>query len=327
MEFRIVRRRCLLLLAGIVLISAYPALASETQKSRNVLDYSLHVVLLSFRPGAGLEACRSYGRGTAGGNATVGHWVNDGNRSFGVTVECKMKSHRFWATVRIEPGESDTLTEAKVHELDLSEFRPQMIDMARDDDGRVYRLNLIPSVEVVAEAPKRFLARDQQLEHWSFPNCPIVFNDERYLGRISCSHGELAWLDIPGTALVEFSLLPFVGSEPWGVLLDGTIAISHPDGASVEINGVTNGVHQENLKGGPYQVWVRWKPPTHSLKEHQELVKTQVETLRKQIEAGDISLPAATVERLERTADSDGICLMSNGVRELQADERVPEVD
>ncbi len=325
MNCRDLRRQRLLLAMSVVLFATYPALAGEERDAGEAQYYSIDVALLSFLPGEGLEACRSYGSGTASGNGTVGHWVKDGDRNFGVTVECRMKSHRFWATVRIEPSESDTLTEARVFELDLSEFEPQAIDMAEDDDGRGYRLNLMPSVKV-APAPKRFRSQDLRLENWSFPNCPIILNDQQYLGRISCSHGELAWLDIPGTALVEFSLIPFAEAKPWGVLNDGVVGLSRPDGTSLQISGVANGIHRDVLKGGPYQIWVRWKKPTHSLEEHQELVKEQVSKIRKQIEAGDLRLPTRAVERLEKMDGSKGGWL-SSGLRPLGPEERVPATD
>jgi hypothetical protein len=323
MKFRNTRRQWLLLTMSVGLFANCSARAGEEREAGGAQFYSIDVALLSFLPGEGLEACRSYGGGAASGNATVGHWVKDGNRNFGVTVECIMTSHRFWATVRIEPSESDESTEARVHELDLSGFEPQAIDMAKDGDGRVYRLNLMPSVQIAA-APKRFRSQDLRLEDWSFPNCPIILNDERYLGRISCSHGELAWLDIPGTALVEFSLIRFADAQPWGVLHDGVVDISNPDGTSLNIGEVANGIPREVLKGGPYQVWVRWKKPTHSLKEHQELVKQQVANIRNQINAGDLKSPA-TVELLEKMAGSEGIWLMSNGVRALRPEEKVSD--
>ncbi len=327
MNRRVVR---MLLLSSLFAVAPLPssngiALAKEPLAKTLASNYSLHVSLISFLPEKGLEACRSYGGGTASCNAIVGHWVKEGDRNFGVTVECKMKSQHFWATVRIEPSKSDKRTEARVQELDLSQFQPQMIDMAHNDDGRVFRLNLMPSVQVATPAPKRFRAPDLKLDDWSFPNCPIILNDERYLGRISLSHGQLAWLDIPGTALVEFSLIQFIDAQPWGVLNDGVVSISHPDGASLRIDRVKNGIHREMLRGGPYQIWVRWNQPTHSIEAHQELVKAQITKMRRQIEAGDLRLPKGTVERLEEANASDGICLISNGLRPLRPDEKMPE--
>ena len=44
-----------------------------------------------------------------------------------------------------------------------------------------------------------------------------------------------------------------------GNLKDGRIQIRSEDGQSLDIYGVRNGIHEIQLPGGPYEVWVRWQ--------------------------------------------------------------------
>src|SRR5262249_28613285 len=152
---------------------------------------------------------------------------------------------------------------------------PRSLEVARDADGRVYKVNLMPHLTVAPE-PRQFKVTDLRLDAWGFPSSPVLVNDHDYIGRLGMSYGNLATCDIAGLAKIEFSLLKLKDSQPWGVLNDGVITITHEDGTTVAISDVKNGSDHNMLQGGPYQVWVRWNKPTYTIDEYRELMKKQI---------------------------------------------------
>jgi hypothetical protein len=280
--------------------------------------YFVDAALFSFQPGQELSSYRSLGRGGAGGNSECGY----GAGRFTVSVKCNSKAHRFLAKVEVKPGAGETRIQAQEHEYDLSDLRLRTLDIARDDDGRIYRLNLAPRIDETPK-PSPFRVKDLRLENWSFPASPVVLNDQDYIGQLSMSSGALAWCDIPGVAKIEFSLLHLKDAQPWGQLKDGIIEITHKDGTSLRITNVLNGVHRQVLDGGPYQVWVRWMEPTQTVGQYRQSVKKMIAEISERAKSGDLSLPPGTLRRLERQRESDRIQQTSNGLRGVRPDEIV----
>ena len=312
---------CLLCVVGMWSFAMTSEAFGENATAVSFRQYYLDIQLFSMIPGGGLESCREYGDGGAGVNSSVGFFAND-ERQFSVNVDASMREREFVATVRVKPKDSDKTTKATNRELTFSDLRSQTIEIALSDDGRVYRLHLLPRIK---EFPKpRVLDTGQlQLDHWSFQNSPVILNDQDYVGRMSMSSVELASIDLPGIAKIEFSLLPFRNAKPVGSLKAGVINIVHESGISLHISDVTNGIHHEQLLGGPYQVFVRWSEPSMTATEYRkELVKT-IAHVRKQIESGDLPAGKDWFKRLERSLNSDRVMMMSTGLRAIPSQDRI----
>ena len=196
-------------------------------------------------------------------------------------------------------------------------LNPRSLEIARDENGRVYRLSLVPRM-IEKPKPRQFQASDLQLEYWSFPSSPVIVNDQDYVGRLAMSNGPIAWCDIPGLAKVEFSLLHLKDALALGTLEKGVINIKHEDGTTLRISDVKNGVNGDELGGGPYRVWVRWSKPTQSVAEYRASLKQHVASLKVRFKTGDVSLSPGTIERLEKLSESDRIGLIGNGVRGVE---------
>ena len=329
MMYQVLNWRINSLTAGMVLCLFSSALSAvEPESDANISRvYWVEVTLFSFHPDEGIESYQTYGRGSGTPNSTLGHVVINDHRNFLVSTKPKLKSHRLWATVEIKPSEEDRLTESQEREFDLSDLRPRSLNMARDEDGRIYRLNLVPSVRIKDSTPKPFRIDNLQLKNFTFSQSPVIINDQEYVGQVRCSDGPVVWVDIPGFAKVEFSLLHLTDAEPWGVLHDGNIDITHQDGTTLRISGVTNGVHRKTLEGGPYRVWVRWNDPTQSVEEHRKSLIEFVATLRQRIKDGDTALSQDGLQRWEKISESDRPKFISCGIRGVSSKEIVRSDD
>jgi len=287
-------------------------------------QYWADISLFSFHPGDELASYRSHGGGGVGPNGQLGTGATSNGRDFNVTIRGSVKSHRFMAAVEVSPEPEDKKTPAQTIDYDLSDFEPRTLEIARDDDGRVYRLNLTPSVLV--HPTKQFKSSELRLENWSFPGSPVILNDQDYLGELSMSGGQLAHCDIPGLARIEFSLLHLKGASPIGKLADGVINITHKDGTTLRISNVMNGTNAAVLPGGPYVVWVRWNKPTQSMEEYRQVLKATIAALKKQVSDGDLVPRPGVLERLERTLVSGQVGLIEFGLAGMSpADLAEPE--
>ncbi len=278
--------------------------------------YHVDAKMYSVKPDGGLEGYRGYPGGSVGPTGQLGLGVSSGDRDFTVMIRGSKSHGRFTVRVMVEPKKNDSRTAALERVFDLSELEPRMLDVARDDDGRVYRLNLFPRV-IEKQAPKAFRAADLILDRWCFQSSQIILNDQDYLGQMGVSGGQIAWADIPGLAKIEFSLSPLTDAAQEGILNKGILNITH-NKTHIRITNVLNGVEPKVLQGGPYHVWVRWMKPSQTVDQHRESWKKQLSTIRKKIESGDIELPKGTVDRMERMMRSDRVLQVSCGVRSLQ---------
>ena len=284
-------------------------------------QYYVDVKLFSIIAESGLDSYRGYGGGGAGGRATVGLAAND-ERRFSAEVKVSPRKQDFVVNVTVEPNALDTETEPLRRELVMSELQPQTIELARTEDGRVYRLNLFPRVNQFPQ-PKTLDTKALRLEDWTFQSSAVILNDQDYMGRLGMSSGPFAWLDLPGLAKVEFSLVNFRGAEPIGTLQNGTIQINHESGQALQVFDVRNGVHRQTLQGGPYTVFVRWSAPTSTKEQYRKKLVETIARVRKQIESGEPPLTKALIERLERARDSDRIMMMSNGLGPIPKSDRL----
>lgn len=277
--------------------------------------------VFSVRPGEELATYHWNPSGGVGPNGTLGLGVSDQQRRFKVSIVAKVKAQRFLAKVTVKPDEEDTHTQPQEIEYDLSDLNPRTLEIARDDDGRVYRFSLVPRI-IENPEPKQFKASDLQLEYWRFPSSPVILNDQDYIGRLAMSRNPIAWCDIPGLAKVEFSLLHLKDATASGTLEDGVINIAH-DGTTLRISDVKNGRNSDVLSGGPYRVWVRWTKPTQSVEEHHESLKKQIASLKERINSGDLSLPSKALEHLEAMSQSGRIGLIGYGMRGVKESDLV----
>jgi hypothetical protein len=315
-----ISRRFFMTLAAMSMVSS--ALFGKEPKSDDAfsLQFWADATVFSLQPGEELATYRSYSGGGVGPNGTLGIGVADRQRQFDVSIVAKLKSGRFLAAVTVKPTDEDTLTQGQELDYDLTDLTPRTLEIARDENGRVYRLSLVPRI-LEKPKPRQFSASDLRLEYWSFPSSPLILNDQDYIGRLAMSSGPIAWCDIPGLAKIEFSLLHLKDASAIGSLEKGVIHIAHESGTTLRISDVQNGANQEALGGGPYKVWVRWNKPTQSVEEYQESMKVYVASLKERVKNGELSLSPGSLKRLVEMSESGRIGLIGNGVRGVEDDD------
>lgn len=298
-----------------------PAEEAKTDKTA-YRNYSLEARVYSYLPDDVLATYRELSSGMVEPVGMLQLSIEDRERAFQVSIEPKMKEEKYLVAVAITSNPPDNETRPQQMEYDLSDAQPRSLEVARDNDGRVYRLSIVPQV-VEHRKAAQFRAKDLKLENWSFPQSAVILNDREYLGQLGLTGGSLAYCDIPGLAKVEFSLLHLKDAQPLGTLQNGILEIRHADGTSLCINQVMNGQQQELLKG-PYQVWVRWNKPTQSVDEYRQSLQEVLEKLKERKNNGDASVSAKDLERMEKLIHSDHIGMTTCGVRNARPDELEP---
>lgn len=248
--------------------------------------YSLgaDLALESYKPGSRVG-------GMVGSGLGIGTLGED--EPVSVSLRPLLKSGRLLVELTREP-KSDGNESTEQH--DLTNLQPKTLEVTKDKDGRTYRLTLRPSISVRDLRPKPFAEATERLYNLHFSGSRVVLNDKDYIGRMAASSADFFSIDISGFALVEFSLRRLKDAKPWGTLNGGVLTISNPDeNVFFEIGNVTNGDHEQALDGGPYQVWVRWKPPTTTI----EQMRSELESLRQRVEAGEFSGQPGMAARLD----------------------------
>ncbi len=320
--------RCKDLRRGFVLIAAAliaspPAVRAEqptsaTEDRQPMADAKLFSVI----PGRELATYEAYGLGGVGPNGASETGVVEHGRQFQVSITGKRNADRFSVVVRVMPQKADARTRPMEKEYDLSDYLPRSIELARDDDGRVYRLNLCPRVEQ-SPVPTQFEVKDLDLQAFSFPSSPVVINDLDYAGELSASRGPIVQFDVPGLAKIEFSLLHLKNAAPIGSLLDGQINIIRADGTTVRISNVKNGANQEVLPGGPYTIWVKWDK-AESMEEFEKSFKATIAGAKEKAKTGDVWLPAETWKHLEKLSQSGRPHIMTFELRGVEPGDLEP---
>jgi hypothetical protein len=221
--------------------------------------YAVDINFFSIDPTQPMASYRWNGAGNTGSGGRVGLGCRDNIRDFGIDVSGKNIKSRFVVNVSVTPGKNDSITKEDSFDVDFTDLKPRSFELAKNDDGRVYVLNLTPGIKIVDNRPKRADDTSFRFSRWTLIDSMVIFNDSVYAGKIGCSGGPLAYVSYPGFAEVEFALEPFRGAKRLGTLKDGKIQIRSEDGQSLDIYGVKNGIHEMELPGGPYEVWVRWQ--------------------------------------------------------------------
>jgi hypothetical protein len=327
MNERFIAKRCLsvMWLAIAAAISSI-VVGQEPQAADSIAwKFWADAKVISFRPGETLASYRwNGGSGGVGPGGTLTLGSRDGERRFEVKIVGKLKSQRFIASVSVKPEEGDSLTKSQEIEYDLSDLTPRMLEIARDEDGRIIQFSLVPSIRDVPQ-PRQFKAADLRLENWTFAASPLILNDQDYLGQMSMSQSPVAYCDIPGLAKIEFSLLRLKDALPLGTLERGVINIKHENGTTLRISDVKNGGNREVLGGGPYRVWVRWLKPSETIEEYRESLKRHLATLKERIQNGDLTVSPRHLEQLEKMSQSGRVDVSEFGIRGVEDGELVEE--
>ena len=287
---------------------------SPLPRDKSTYAYVAEFKLYSIIPPAGPETFRDHGnvsvevgrRGEAG--------IQNLSQNLRVVATGRTKDRRFLVDFSVQDLSKGKATaiESLSREIELTDLKPESVEIARDADGRIYRVNIVPRVNEYP-ATKPFSSEAMHWDHWSLIGSSLILNDQDYLGTLGIAGGNLAFVDVPGLAKVEFSLIPLKGSTGDGVLQDGTITIRHEQ-TTLAIKNVRNGQSAETLKGGPYTVFVRWNPPTLTIEQYREQLKETIQQLKARLDGGDTTIPAEALNRLQRSVDSDRVFLINTGL-------------
>lgn len=245
-----------LCLIGSLTTTCFASLATENNVYKH---YSLDINLFSMDPNQPLDSYKFHGSGSTGEGGAVGLAYPDKPNHFRVNITSANRKSRFIVNVDIVPSEQNSDIEVNSFEIDFTDLMARSFELAKRGDGSICVLNLTPSIKIVDNRPKRADDTSFEFSRWILSNSMVIFNDSMYVGKIGCSGGPLAYVSYPGMAKVEFALEPFREAKRLGTLKDGRIQIRSEDGQSLDVYGVKNGVHEIQLPGGPYQVWVRWQ--------------------------------------------------------------------
>lgn len=236
-------------------VVVFVCVGGEARGETDILKYYwVDTKVFSYVPGDVIESYKE-GNGSGGGvRATLGHYFHDEVRYFGVTVMGMEKEGIFFARVTVESH--DDVTESREFDVDLSDMAPKKLEMAWNEDGRVYVVRLVPSVKIVDNRPKRLKVSDFKIRPMNLCQTIVIVDDMYYVGSMGVAGGELAWIEISGVGMVEFTLKPFRGAKRLGKLKDEKIEIVGEDGTRIDIYGVKTDAWK--LGSGPWEVWVRW---------------------------------------------------------------------
>ena len=293
---------------------------NDKESPRYQLQYFMDATIFSIGPDQTLESLIGYGEGGVGPNGTLTLGASHGERRFDVTMRGKLKSGRFTVDVAVIPEDDQTQPLEKSY--DLTSLTPFSVELARDEDGRIFQLNLVPRI-IRNKLATPFNADDLKLTYFTFDHSDVLLNDQDYLGQMNMGSNELAYLDIPGLALIEFSLRPLLQGKPEGILKNGLLTIHHEDGTQIRISNVLNGIQQQRTLGEePYQVWVRWLPPTQTVDEYKTALGEQLQMIRRKIENGEMEVSEAIIRRLQQAAESGRVMHVSSGLGPLRRDDR-----
>jgi len=224
-----------------------------------VKHYILNCEYLSLDPNDPMKSHQSHGSGYVGGSSSLGTYWKDETRHFRTAIDCQTTDRQFLVQVKVTPYDDDTTTKPRTIDLDLSDLRARSVEVARNADGRVYWINMTPSIQVIDRKAVRLRESALDLTSWNLVGSPVVLDHTNYIGEMGVTGGPIASINYPLLGQVEFSLVPYKGAELAGILYDGQLRIqSNKHKHTLDIYGVRNGEPAMRLPGGPYQVWVKW---------------------------------------------------------------------
>lgn len=300
---------------------------AEEEKSKFHHQYYADARLFSMT-GEGIDSYRLYGSGGVGPGGSLGLHVREKGRNIAIDVKGSIQEKKFVAKLSVRPKGTDKQTKPLEQEFALSGLEAKNIELGRDEDGRIYRLQIVPHVKV-SPLLDTFDVGKLQLDSLGFSNSFVVINDQDSVGRLNMSSGKLAALDL-SLAFVEFSLIPFRNAEPIGILKDGVISITHDSGTTISIQNVRNGNLGRALPGGPYKVFVRWSPPTMTPEDIRKQTSARIAQYKAAIEEDDLPIARkrqleVVMERMENNLDSDRVTMISSRLGSLNHEDRLPE--
>jgi hypothetical protein len=307
---------CLLMLMAAA--SRCPAAVEGTPMEDEFKYYWIDAELVSLDASLSLSSYRGGGQLGGSPGATLGTSTPNSNISIALLVE----KDRLYADLTIEEQDNTQTAKAKKQRFDLTNLRPQVVDLGTTKEGANYHLNLVPSVKTVPTRSKSFSEAADDLYRLRFHSSRVMLNDEQYIGRMLASDAQLFSMDICDVASIEFSLHQLKDAEPWGRLQNGRITIHHPEGTTIEIDNTTNGNDARLVGNGPYVVWVRWKEPQNTAAEY----RAQLSAYRDQIKNDEVATSDDTLAIIEKElARKPGPWVISSGAREPSKNELVDD--
>ncbi len=318
------RRVLMACLAGALLACCPATGPAWGQEDQIVRRYAVDVTVFAYDPNDPLGSYRSGPKTSLSAGSGVSQPFADETRSFRVSLRGKHQQDQFRIAIEVDPDSTDQRTAQRSFEVDLSDLKARQVELARNPDGRVYAMNLSPSVEVIDNRPQRLTEEAFGFTRWTFDGSIVIFNDTVYAGRMHVAGGPKAFVEYPGVAKVEFALRPFRGAKPIGTLIDGRLHIQTDDWQNVEIFDVKNGYHSLTLPGGPYQVWARWTPVPEGQPVEMPSKEEWIRLAKRQIaEAGNTVPPQEKLEAWYENARQRTAKAMVCGVSQFTSEERL----
>lgn len=280
-------------------------------------SYNINAKTFSTIPDEGITSYRRSGEGNVTIGSTVGLGISFDGKQRTVQYSAKKRDGSLFADITInEKG-----TEDERLELDLSDGKPQSIDLGVAKDGRRYYVSFSATATKIDRQPKTVSVESLSFTMWQFHSSAVLIDDAVYVGRLGGS-GAVANMSICGVADVEFSLESLSGWQPWGTLQEGTVTITHPsEGTTIQVLNTRNGPSNDTiiLPGGPYQVWVRWREPSSSC----EGVWKFARKARQRALDGGLSKKSPQIDLIDRQlAREPGPWITNSGFRDLRSRER-----
>lgn len=277
---------------GFAFLDATAGLSYSDEGKEVYKYYHVEAKVISLGADQSLASYRSHGGGSGTAGASLGYATPESE----IHIELFVESDRFLANVTTVGRREVVNGVAQKWKIDLTDLRPTYLDLGTDKDGRNYQLNLTPSIISRRLKAIAFRKATDDLYRLHFDSSRVMLNDKHYIGRMLASNAEVFRVDVCGVASLEFSLLRLKGAEPWGQLQDGRITLSHPDGTTIEIGNVTNGMDKRQIGGGPYTVWVRWKESLQTIEEYREALSD----FRDRVASGETKISAETLAALDK---------------------------
>jgi hypothetical protein len=294
--------------------AAEPATAPPDE----IKTYWVDAVMNSFDASQSIDSYR--GGGGLGGSP--GSTLGTSTPDVDINIQVSLAAKHFYADVTIEDRHKTEKSSPQKQRFDLTDLRPQVLELGTAKDGRTYHLNLIPRVQTHQVKPKPFAEAADDLYRLKFHQSRVILNDEQYIGRMLATDSLVFSMEVNDVASIEFSLLRLKDAKPLGRLQDGRITMLHPDGTTLEIDSVTNGADDRLVGDGPYQVWVRWNRSQVTGDEY----RAQLAAYRDQIKNGDMFGQEGALAAIDKElARKPGPWVVSTGAREPSKNEIVDE--
>jgi len=308
----------------LVLLSIGMVRALAQQAKHPGQDYCVDVSVTSMNPDVGLTTFKDWGKLSGMKGSTLGTGVRNDSLDFKINIQVASQQGRFVAFVSVVPNEKDKKTKASQQKFDLTDLRAKSYEVARDDEGRVYQISLVPRI-VTYPLPRTFDPRAFHLEEMNFSNSPVILNDKEFLGTVGMGGAAVASIQMPGVGDVEFSLLHLKDAQPQGQLEKGVLTIHHEKQVLV-ISNVTNGDRHQILEGGPFQVWVRWKSAA-SLEDQRRSLLESIAEMKKKAASGKSTLSDDVLQRIQELDPENLPRFITSGARSPNPGEVVPAQD